>query len=102
MRILVIEDEKKVAKALRDGLERKPSALQSLCECLPSGGGALLCDDERRARRDHESRDHESRDHESRDHESRDHESRDHDHCNETLHDIDLLRASSGLLTVMS
>src|SRR5262245_61100877 len=92
MRILVIEDEKKVAKALRDGLERKPSALQSLCGCLPSGGGALLCDDDRRARRDHESRDHESRDHESRD----------HDHCNETLHDIDILRASSGLLTVMS
>jgi hypothetical protein len=82
MRILVVEDEKKVAKALRDGLERKPSALQSLRECLPSGGGALLCDDDRRARRDHESRDH--------------------DHCNETLHDIDLLRASSGLLTVMS
>jgi len=54
MRILVVEDEKKVAKALRDGLERKPSALQSLRD------------------------------------------------CNETLHDIDLLRASSGLLTVMS
>jgi hypothetical protein len=50
-------------------------------ESLPPGGGALLCDYDRCA--------------------CGDHESGDHDHCGNTLHDIDLLRANSFLMAVM-